>query len=146
MALAERITCGELGLGRLTRGHSLIVEPFVCGVKRRNGKVQDPESADRPMSAAGRDIDGGQRLDGVPGAVQFDFTMAFEDDIDFRHSLVIMRAWICCNVDQMHARGSSRELGEGASCDPARTRGCGQFGQMDEVRLVHGSGCRGCVR
>src|ERR1051326_674827 len=68
------------------------------------------------MTAEGMDIDGCHWFYCEKLAVEFDLAFAFKDDIDLSHSIVIMRAGVAPNLDQVHTRQARCGSSEGAPC------------------------------
>src|SRR5438876_9378238 len=102
-------------------GGGLSVEPLVILFERRDGDIDDFEVADRAVAAAGSDVNGGHRFDMMTLAIEFNFAFAFEHKVNLRRSLVIMRAGIGLDVDQMQAGSRAGQFGKSASREAART-------------------------
>lgn len=120
------------------RGPERSVEPFVRGIECGDGNVEEAQSADCPVSAAGPDVDGRKWPDRIPGAVQFDFTLALEYDVDLGHDLVIVGAGVRGDVDQVNAGCVLSVLSEGPSRGTAWTGHASQFIQLGDGRVVRG--------
>ena len=114
-----------------------LVEPLVGRIERGNGKVQQAHPADGSMPAAGSDIDGGEWLERMADAVEFDFALAIEHDIDLGHDLVIMRAGVFGDIDQVNTGGVVRVVCEGPACGAAGTTVGRQLIQLDDCWVVH---------
>ena|SRR5438128_936478 len=67
------------------------------------------------MAAAGLDIDGRHRFDGKEFAIEFNLSLAFENEIHLGHSFVIMRAGILLDIDHVQAGGMALRAGKGAA-------------------------------
>jgi hypothetical protein len=56
-----------------------------------------------PVTAAGLDVDRGKGFHGVPLPVEFNTARSLEHDVDLSSSLVIVRAGILLDVDEVNA-------------------------------------------
>ena len=79
------------------------VEPLVMRIKGGDGDVEDFHAADRAVAAARFDKNCGEGLHGKTFAVEFDeaFAVHFEHGVNLRHFLVIVRARIELDVDDV---------------------------------------------
>ena len=71
------------------------------------------------MAAAGLDIDGRHWFYGKEFAIEFNLSLAFENEIHLGHSFVIMRAGILLDIDQVQAGGMVLRAGKGAASQTA---------------------------
>ena len=72
------------------------------------GNVEDLEVAYRPMSTAGTDHDGRARTDVKQTLIQLDLSLTFENIVELSHPLVIMRARLGANLDNVHTGNATR--------------------------------------
>src|SRR5690242_16720444 len=86
------------------------IEPFVFLVECRNRDVDYFELTYRAMAAARLNVDHRHRFDRISCPVEFDFAFAVQHEINFRHSLVIMRARINLYVNEMEGRSRSGQI------------------------------------
>jgi len=105
-----------------------VVEPFVRGVERGNGDVDDAHVSDGAMAAAGLDEDGGHGADGVAFAIELDAAFPFEDEVDLSHFLVVVDAGVGADIDHVEGGDMVVGAGEGAAG--------GAAGAGDGVELV----------
>src|SRR5439155_18250407 len=83
------------------RERGRLIEPFVFGIERRHGDVDDSELADGAVPAARLDVNGRHRFDREELSVQFHLPFAFEYEVNLGHFLVIMRLGVLLNVHEM---------------------------------------------
>lgn len=93
---------------------------FVVGIERRDG---EDDRADlvigfQSMPSSAGDPDDRTRLNGLPSAVEFDLSMAFEDIVDFGREFVIVPNGIADRCDVQRARSTVRSR-EHAGAEPA---------------------------
>ena len=99
--------------------------------------------ADGAMTAAGFDIDGGHGLDRDAMSVKFEVTLAFQNNVDFGGSFVIVGACVLLNIHKME---TCRVLGrgsEGASAESARARDRGHLIKLSDKIIGHGNRTEG---
>src|SRR3954471_9345624 len=67
------------------------------------------------MAASGPDINGRHRFNWEQPAIEFHLPLAFEDEVNLGHVLVIMGAGIFLDIDQVHAGDIATRAGESSS-------------------------------
>src|SRR5436309_15565532 len=102
-------------------GGGLWIEPLIIVLERRDGDIDDFEVADGAVSTARSDVNSCHWFDVMAFAIEFNFAFAFEHEINLRRSLVIMRAGIGLDVDQMQAGSRAGQFGKGAPREATRT-------------------------
>jgi hypothetical protein len=114
-----------------------LVEPFVSGIERGDGDVQDFHFTQGTMAATGFDHDGRERAHGDALTIQFHFTSAFEDDIDLGHSFVIMNGRIFFDFDLMDAGDVIFRRDKAATGGAARAGLRRQFVELGDEEVGH---------
>lgn len=114
-----------------------VVEVFVCGVEGGDGDVDDAHFADGAVAAAGFDEDAGHGFDGEEFAIELDVAVAFEDEVDLGHFLVIMDAGFPGDVDEVDAGDGVFRDAEGAARGAARAGVAGDFVELFDEVAVH---------
>src|SRR5687768_8311929 len=89
------------------------------------------------MPATGFDQNAGHWLNGKPLAIQFNFSLAFEHNIDLAHFLMIMRARVCRDIHAVHTGRSAWSFGKGAPRRAARTGLRGYFIELSNGKIRH---------
>jgi len=93
------------------------------------------------MTATGFDHYGGQGLDGYAFTVELDVALAFEDQVDFRHLLVVVGFGILLDIDKVERGDGVVVVHESPAGEAARTGGGLDFGEVgDLVALAHFKG------
>src|SRR5690606_7167852 len=106
------------------KGRSLSDMIIVFGVEFRHGNVEVLHvAAHGTMTAGGLDHHGCSRSERVDLVVEFDVSFAFEDIVDFRHALVIVRFAIFLDFNEMHRCDFVLVVHEGAPGLSARAGG-----------------------
>src|SRR6266545_3611539 len=118
------------------------IEPFVRLVKRRHGDVHEAQLADGPVAAAGPDVNGRHRLHRHHFAVQLHLALAFEDEVNLRHPLVVVRARIALDVDDVQAGDVAGGLREGPAREAARAADGWRLIELRDEIIRHREGVR----
>ncbi len=89
------------------------------------------------MATTWPDVNGGHRLhrDFLP--IEFDMTGALKDEINFGHALVIMRAGILLDINDVQAGDTSAYLGKGSAGETAGTALGWKFIQLGDFEVSH---------
>lgn len=113
------------------------IKPLVLLVESGHGNVDDFEFADRSVAAAGTDVNRRHGPDRESLAVQFHLAVAFEDEINLGHLLVIMSLRVGFDIDHVHAGRVVRRIGKGPARKAAGTTCRRQFVELRDEVIGH---------
>jgi hypothetical protein len=98
-----------------------IVEPFIVGVEGRYDEVDDGQLTHGPMSAAGRDLNGRQRLYRKEHSIQFDLANTLQDHIYLGLVFMVMSSGVFSDFNKVDARRTCSQVAKGPPGLPTGT-------------------------
>ena len=114
------------------------IQPLVFGIEFGYGDVDDLHVPHGSMPATWLDHYGGQGFDGYTFAIEFDVAFSFENQVDLRHFLVIVRLGIFLNFNKVKRGDSVVFIHKSPASESAWARGGFDIGEVgDLVAFAH---------